>query len=216
MEDGGSNPVYHMIDLYSVPTSNGQKVHILLEETGLPYTPHLIDLKAGVHRQAAFQKINPYARAPAIVDHDATSDVAVSESLAILVYLAEKTGRFLPQDALGRCQTFQWLSAISANIAPLFRGEYMFTNIVPGKIQPAIDYFVGEAEKALAMLDRHLADRSFFVGDTYTIADISAYPVAATSGKRLPQGLAPYANIRRWAEVIAQRPAVQRGMNLFA
>jgi GST-like protein len=91
----------------------------------------------------------------------------------------------------------------------------MFSNVVPGKIEPAIGYFRGEAEKALAMLDRALADRSYLVGDTYTIADISAYPVAATSAKTLPQGLAPYPNLQRWSAAIAARPAVARGMALF-
>ena len=205
-----------MIDLYTVPTSNGQKVHIMLEETGLAYTPHLVDLHAGVHRQAAFLKLNPFARVPAIVDHDGPGDVSVGESLAILVYLAEKSGQFLPTDVVGRSQTLQWLSAISSNIGPLFRGEFMFTNIVPGKLQPAIDHFVGEAKKAFAMLEAHLATSAFLVGAGYTIADMSAYPVAATSSKRLPDGLAPYPHIRRWAADIGSRPAVQRGMKLFA
>ena len=206
-----------MIDLYTVPTANGQKVQIMLEETGLAYTPHLVDLHAGAHRQASFLSLNPFARVPAIVDHAGPGgDVAVGESLAILVYLAEKSGQFLPTDVVERSQTLQWLSAISSNIGPLFRGEFMFTNIVPGKLQPAIDHFVGEAKKAFAMVDAHLATSAFLVGDTYTIADMSAYPVAATSSKRLPDGLAPYPHIRRWAADIGPRPAVQRGMKLFA
>ena len=203
-----------MIDLYSVPTGNGQKVHILLEETGLAYTPHLVDLYGGVHRQEPFLQLNPFGRVPAIVDR-AAGDLAVGESLAILMYLAEKSGQFLPQDTRGRTQVLQWLSAISANIVPLFRGIFMFSNVVPGKIEPAIAYFRGEAEKALAMLDRALADRTWLVGDAYTIADISAYPAAANATNYLPQGLTPYPNIARWAERIAARPAVQRGMKLF-
>ena len=203
-----------MIDLYTVPTANGQKVQILLEETGLDYTPHLVDLSAGVHRQAPFLSMNPFGRVPAIVDRGA-GDLAVGETLAILMYLAEKAERFLPKDTRGRSEVLQWLSAISANIGPLFRGIFMFTSVVPGKIEPAIGYFRGEAEKAFAMLDRSLADRTWLVGDEYTIADISAYPVAVTSGKNLPQGLAPYPNVARWAERIGARPAVQRGMKLF-
>jgi GST-like protein len=204
-----------MIDLYTVPTANGQKVQIMLEETGLAYTPHLVDLHAGAHRQEPFLRLNPFARVPVIVDRD-SGDFAVGETLAILVYLAEKCGRFLPQDTRGRAEVLQWLSGISANIGPLFRGLFMFTSIVPGRIEPAIAYFRGEAEKAFAMLDRHLADRAYLVGDAYTVADISAYPVAVTSAKSLPAGLAPYANLRRWVDRIAERPAVARGMALFA
>lgn len=206
-----------MIDLYSVPTANGQKVHIMLEECGLAYTPHLMNLQGGEHRTPEFRKLNPFARVPVIVDHAAPGgDFAVSETTAILSYLAEKSGKFLPSDVRQRSEVNQWLSFISANVGPVFRGEFMFTNRVPGKIQGAIDFFVSEGEKALAVLDEVLSTRTYFVGGVYTIADINAYPVAATSSKKLPKGLEPYPNVRRWADLIAARPAVTRGMKLFA
>jgi GST-like protein len=206
-----------MIDLYTVPTANGQKVHIMLEECGLPYTPHLMDLYGGQHRTPEFLKLNPFARVPVIVDHDGPGgDFAVCETIAILQYLADKTGQFVPEGAKARSEVQQWLSFVTTNIGPLFRGEFMFANIIPGQIRGAVDYFVSECEKALAILNEVLATRTYLVAETYSIADINAYPVAATSSKRLPKGLEPFPHIRRWAETIAARPAVARGMKLFA
>ena len=205
-----------MIDLYTVPTANGQKVHIMLEECGLPYQPHLMDLYGGAHRTPEFKKLNPFARVPIIVDRDAPGgEFAVCETIAILEYLAAKTGQFVPTDPRHRSEVQQWLSFVSTKIGPLFRGEYMFANVVPGKIRGAIDYFVSEAEKDFGTLNDHLDGRSYFVGDSYSIADMNAYPVAATSSQRLPNGLKPYPNIHRWAKQIEARPAVQRGMSLF-
>jgi GSH-dependent disulfide-bond oxidoreductase len=206
-----------MIDLYTVPTANGQKVHIMLEECGLAYTPHLMNLFGGQHRTPEFLKINPFGRVPVIVDHDVPGgDFAVCETTAILEYLAAKSGQFMPNDPRGQSEAQQWLSFIATNIGPLFRGEYMFANVVPGKIRGAIDYFVAEAEKAFSVLDIYLERREFFVGETYTIADMNAYPVAVTSSQRLPKGLAPFPHIKRWADAVGARPAVQRGMALFA
>ncbi|MDX2144465.1 MAG: glutathione S-transferase family protein [Rhodospirillaceae bacterium] len=206
-----------MIDLYTVPTANGQKVHIMLEECGLPYTPHLMDLYGGQHRTPEFRKLNPFSRVPIIVDHDGPGgEFAVCETIAILTYLAEKSGKFLPTDPRGRSEVNQWLSFVATNIGPLFRGEFMFANVVPGQIRGAVEYFVTEADKALAVLNEVLSTRTFLVAETYTIADINAYPVAATSSQRLPKGLEPYPHIRRWAEAIAARPAVASGMKLFA
>ena len=206
-----------MIDLYTVPTANGQKVHIMLEECELPYTPHLMNLFGGEHRTPEFRKMNPFARVPVIVDHDAPGgDFAVCETTAILDYLAVKSGRFMPNDPRAQSEVRQWLSFIATNIGPLFRGEFMFANIVPGQIRGAVEYFVAEAQKAFGILNDYLADKHYFVGDAYTIADINAYPVAVTSSQRLPEGLKPYPNIQLWVDRVAVRPAVQRGMALFA
>lgn len=205
-----------MIDLYTVPTANGQKVHIMLEECGLVYTPHLMDLYGGAHRTPEFKKLNPFARVPIIIDHAAPGgDFTVCETTAILDYLAVKTGQFMPTEDRGRSEVRQWLSFVATNVGPLFRGEFMFANIVPGKIRGAVDYFVGEAEKAMGVLNDYLAGKTYFVGEAYTIADINAYPVAATSSQRLPKGLEPYPHLKAWAERIAARPAVKRGMALF-
>lgn len=206
-----------MIDLYSVFTGNGQKVHIMLEECGLPYTPHLVDLYAGAHRTPEFRKLNPFARVPVIVDRDAPGGpLAVSETAAILTYLAEKSGQLIPTDVRGRSEVLQWLSFISANITPLFRGIFMFNVRLPEKNPAATAYYIDEAKKAYATVDEVFAQRPFLAGDSYSIADISMYTVAATSAGSLPDGIAPYANLRRWMAGIAARPAVQRGMKLFA
>jgi glutathione S-transferase len=205
-----------MIDLYTVPTANGQKVHIMLEECGLAYTPHLMDLFGGEHRSPEFRKLNPFSRVPVIVDHDGPDgEFVVCETVAILTYLAEKSGQFMPTGARGRSEVTQWLSFVATNIGPLFRGEFMFANVIPGQIRGAVEYFVSEADKALGVLNEVLSTRTYLVAETYSIADINAYPVAATSSKRLPKGLEPYPHIRRWAETIAARPAVARGMKLF-
>lgn len=189
----------------------------MLEECALPYAPHLMNLYGGEHRTPEFRQLNPFSRVPVIVDHSATGgDFAVCETTAILQYLADKTGKFIPTDPRLRSEVQQWLSFIATNVGPLFRGEYMFANVVPGKISGAVDYFVGEAEKAFAVLNEYLAERNYFVGDMYTIADINAYPVAATSSQRLSSGLKNYPHIQRWADRIAERPAVKRAMALFA
>ena len=203
-----------MIDLYSVPTGNGQKAHIMLEECGLPYKPHLVDLKAGAHRQADFLKLNPNARVPVIVDHDAGGFV-VGESLAILTYLAEKSGKFMPKDAKGRSLVLQWLSSVASNIGPLFRGVFVFSHVVPGKHDETIAYFKAEIDKAYAMLDKELADRPYLAGDEYTIADISAYPNVTTTAFMSLRGYEPFPNLKKWADKIGERPAVQRGLKLF-
>lgn len=204
-----------MIDLYTVPTANGQKVHIMLEECGLAYMPHLMDLRGGAHRTPEFRKLNPFARVPVIVDHEGPGgDLVVCETTAILRYLARKTGLLMPADPREKSEVEQWLSFVATNIGPLFRGEFMFANIVPAR--GAVEYFVSEAEKAFTVLNEFLSVRRYFVGETYTIADINAYPVAATSSQRLPHGLEPYPHIKRWAEEIGLRPAVRIGMKLFS
>ncbi len=203
-----------MIDLYSVPTGNGQKVHIMLEECGLAYTPHLVDLKGGAHRQADFLRMNPNSRVPVIVDHDA-GGFAVSESSAILTYLAEKSGKFMPTDLKGRTIVQQWLSAVASNMGPLFRGVFVFSHVVQGKHDETINYFKGEIDKAYAMLDKELATRPYLAGDEYTIADISAFPNVVTTAFMSPRGIDPYPNLQKWAAKIGERPAVQRGLKLF-
>jgi glutathione S-transferase len=205
-----------LIDFFGYSTSNCQKVAIALEELGLPYAAHWVNLKAGVHREPSFRAMHPYARIPVIVDHDAPGgELAVAESLAILVYLTEKAGALMPRDPAGRSRALQWLSSIAANINPIFRALDVFSNMLPVKLEPAIDHYIAEGERALAILDRHLADRRFMIEDAYSIVDISAYTVAATSASRLPRGIAECPNLLRWSSEIGQRPAVIRGMRLF-
>lgn len=203
-----------MIDLYSVFTANGQKIHVMLEECGLAYRAHAVNLYGGAHKTAEFRMLNPFARVPVLVDHGA--GVTVAETSAILEYLADKTGRFMPKGAGGRAEAQQWLSFVAANVGPLFRGLFKFGAAMPDNNPAAVKFFMTEAEAAFAVIDGHLEDRAWLAGGEYSVADIAFYPVAATSAKQLPQGVAPYTNLRRWMDVVAARPAVVRGMAVLA
>lgn len=206
-----------MIDLYSVPTANGQRVHIMLEETGLPYKAHLVNLMGGEHLQPEFLAKNPFGRAPALVDNDGPGGkkITVYEGHGILFYLAAKSGQFYPEDLGIRADIHTWISAISANVSPAFAAQFWFTTLAPERSDLAIDRALSEAHRGLAAMNTHLSGRDYFVGDTYTIADIHAYPVAVTSAARLEGGLEPYPELQRWADGIGQRPAVARGMALY-
>lgn len=207
-----------MIDLYSVPTANGQRVHIMLEEVGLPYISHFVDLQGGKHLDPDYLKKNPFGRVPAIIDSDGPDGqtVTVFEGHAILYFLAEKSGLFYPQDLAIRTQIHTWMAAISANLGPAFAGQFWFTTLASRRIEMVIDRFVSEAHRGLRALDQRLSDFEYIAGNEYTIADIHAYPVAATSAIRLEGQLEPYQNIRRWADSIGKRSAVKRGMALFS
>lgn len=206
-----------MIDLYSVPTANGQRVHIMLEETGLAYTPHLVDLMGGGHLKDDFLAKNPFGRAPALVDNDGPggTQVTMYEGHGILFYLAEKSGQFYSDDPVVRAEIHMWISAISANVSPAFAAQFYFTTLAPERSEIAIDRAISEAHRGLKALDAHLAERDYIAGDAYTIADIHTYPVAATSAARLDGGMEPYGNIKRWSDALAQRPAVKKGMALY-
>lgn len=207
-----------MIDLYSVPTANGQRVHIMLEETELAYTPHVVDLPGGGHLAEDFRKKNPFGRVPALIDNDGPDGkpVTLFEGHAILFYLAEKAGMFYPSDLATQAEIHMWMGAISANIAPAFSAQFWFTVIAPDGGEAALERAISEAHRGLAALEAHLEGRDYIAGGEYTIADIHAYPVAATSAARLEGGLDGYPNIQRWADGIAKRPAVQRGMAVLA
>ena len=206
-----------VIDLYSVPTANGQRVHIMLEETGLPYTPHFVDLPRGEHMQEDFLAKNPIGRAPVIIDSDGPNGeiIKVFEGHSILYYLAQKSGQFYPDDLATRTQVHTWMAAVSANLGPAFSAQFWFTNIAPERNEMTIDRYIAEAHRGLKALDKHLDGRDFIAGYDYTIADIHAYPVAATSAVRLDGGLAPYKNIERWRDRVGEGAAVQRGMAVF-
>ncbi len=206
-----------MIDLYSVPTTNGQRVHIMLEEAGLSYTPHIVDLPGGKHLDPEFLAKNPFGRVPAIIDRDGPNgaEVTLFEGHAILYYLAEKSGRFYPDDLAVRAEIHTWMSAVSANIGPAFSALFWFRNLAPEKSQMTLDRYVAEAHRGLRALDTHLEGRDYVAGDAYSIADIHAYPVAATSINSLDGGIDDYPALKRWRDSIAERDAVKLGMALF-
>lgn len=198
-----------MIDLYTAATPNGHKVSIALEELGLPYTLKVLDLTAGDQKKDWFLAINPNGRIPAIVDHDA-GQFAVFESGAILVWLAEKTGRLMPTEPKGRSQVLQWLMFQMASVGPMMGQANVFFRYLPEKIPLAIDRYQGESKRLLTVLDRRLAEHQYLAGD-YSIADIANFAWARThrwSGidvSELP-------NLRRWLKELRARPAVERGL----
>jgi len=200
-----------MIDLYSAATPNGYKASIALEELELPYELHWLKLSDGDQKQPWFLKINPNGRIPAIVDRDA-GDFAVFESGAILIYLAEKTGRLMPTDAKGRSEVIQWLMFQMGGLGPMMGQANVFYRYFPEKLQGAIDRYQHESRRLLEVLDGRLADHEFLAGD-YSIADIANWTWARTydwSGVDV-SGLD---HLLRWIDAVGARPAVIKGSNI--
>ena len=200
-----------MIDLYTAATPNGHKVSIALEELGLPYSQRVLELSANEQKEPWFLAINPNGRIPAIVDHD-EGDFAVFESGAILIYLAEKTGRLMPQDAKGRSRVLQWLMFQMGGIGPMMGQANVFYRYFPEKIQPAIDRYQGEVRRLFRVLDGHLAKNEYLAGD-YSIADIANWAWVRThnwSGVTIDD----LPHLKRWRDQIRARPAVQRGIEM--
>jgi len=200
-----------MIDLYTAATPNGHKVSIALEELALPYTVHHLDLPALDQKRPEFLKINPNGRVPAIVDRDEGA-FAIFESGAILVYLAEKTGRLLPTDRRGRSLVMQWLMFQMAGIGPMMGQANVFYRYFPERIQSVIDRYQGEVRRLLTVLDGRLKDHEYLAGD-YSIADIATWPWVRGyqwSGVSI-DGLD---HLKRWMDLLAARPACERGVNI--
>ena len=200
-----------MIDLYYWPTPNGHKITIFLEETGLPYKIKPVNIGRGDQFKPDFLQIAPNNRMPAIVDQapaDGGRPVSVFESGAILVYLAEKTGRFLPTATRPRVEVLQWLFWQMGGLGPMAGQTHHFLHYAPEKIEYAIDRYVGETSRLYAVLDKRLADREYVAGD-YSIADMACYPWTV-SRTRQNQNLEDYPNLRRWFDAIRARPAVER------
>jgi glutathione S-transferase/GST-like protein len=198
-----------MIDLYTAATPNGHKISIALEELSLPYTLNVFDLSSRQQKEPWFLKINPNGRIPAIIDRDA-GDFPVFESGAILIYLAEKTGRLMPADGKGRSRVLQWLMFQMGGIGPMMGQANVFFRYFPEKLQPAIDRYQGECKRLFRVLDGHLADHEFLAGD-YSIADIANWAWVRThrwSGVEIDD----LPHLERWRDQIRARPAVQRGI----
>jgi glutathione S-transferase/GST-like protein len=198
-----------MIDLYTAATPNGHKVSIALEELGLPYTLRVLDLAKGEQKTPAFLAINPNGRIPAIIDHEA-GGFAVFESGAILIYLAEKTGRLMPTDVQGRSRVIQWLMFQMGGVGPMMGQANVFFRYFPEKIQPAIDRYQGESKRLLIVLDGHLKDHEYLAGD-YSIADIANWAWVRTH-RWSGVDVSDLPHLQRWLDAIRQRPAVQRGI----
>ena len=208
------------LQLYSLPSPNGVKVSILLEEIGLPYEPHLVRFDANDQLSPEFLSLNPNNKIPAILDPDGPGGqpLALFESGAILLYLAEKSGQCLPQDPTLRYQTIQWLIWQMGGIGPMF-GQLGFFHKFAGKDytdKRPRDRYVAESRRLLGVLDRHLAGRSWIAGDAYSVADIATFPwinnLIGFYGAGDLVGMADFAQVQRVLQAFLARPAVQRGL----
>ncbi len=206
-----------MIDVYSWATPNGHKVHIMLEETGLEYRVHPIDIGAGDQFKSEFLAISPNNKIPAIVDSGGPDGKPLSlfESGAILMYLAEKTGKFLPADPAGRYATLQWLMFQMGGLGPMLGQTHHFRVYAPERIEYAVNRYTNEAKRLYGVMDKQLAQSAYLAGDEYTIADIAAFPWTR-SWQNQGLDLADFPNVKRWHEAIVARPAVQRGVEVLA
>lgn len=199
-----------MIDLYTWSTPNGRKVSIMLEECGLPYAAHAIDINKDEQFTPAFLKISPNNRIPAIVDQD--TGLALFESGAILLYLAEKTGKFLSTEPVARWQAVQWLMWQMGGAGPMLGQVHHFTKFNPGKAPYAEERFLKEARRLYGVLDRRLAENAHVAGE-YSIADMSIWPwISRFEWQGIDLG--EFKNVKRWYMEIAARPAVQRGYHV--
>jgi GST-like protein len=210
------------IQLYSLPTPNGVKVSIMLEETGLPYEPHLVRFDANDQMTPEFLSLNPNNKIPAIIDPSGPDGkpLPLFESGAILIYLADKSGRFIPQDAVGRYEAIQWVMFQMGGIGPMF-GQVGFFHKFAGKEyddKRPRDRYIGESKRLLGVLDRQLEGRDWILGDTYSIADIATFPWVRNligfyeAGDLV--GIQDFPNVTRALAAFVARPAVAKGLDI--
>jgi GST-like protein len=205
-----------MIDLHYWTTPNGHKITIFLEETGLPYRIHPINIGKGEQFALEFLAVSPNNRIPAIVDHEPPgggAPVSVFESGAILLYLAEKTGRFIATDLRGRVEVLQWLFWQMGGLGPMAGQAHHFRVYAPEKLDYAVKRYTDECNRLYGVLNKRLADRAFVAGNEYTIADMASYPWIV-SHERQGQNLDDFPNLKRWFEAIRARPATVRAYEI--
>lgn len=205
-----------MIDLYYWTTPNGHKVSLFLEEAGLEYKVHPVNIGAGEQFKPEFLRISPNNRIPAIVDGspaDGLGPQSLFESGAILLYLAEKTGQFIPADARGRNDVLQWLFWQMGGLGPMAGQNHHFNAFAPEKVPYAMKRYIDETARLYGVLDRRLADREFVAGSEYSIADMAIYPWIVPH-QRQSQNLDDFPNLKRWFKSVESRPATQRAYAL--
>ena len=202
-----------MIDLYTWGTPNGRKVSIMLEECGLTYRVHSIDIGKGDQFKPEFVAINPNSKIPAIVDSEGPDGKPMSlfESGAILVYLAGKTGKFLPRSVRDKYDALQWLMFQMGGVGPMFGQAHHFIRAKKDEVPYGTERYVNEAKRLYGVMDKHLAHHAYLAAGEYTIADIATYPWAARHEWHRVD-LASFPNVKRWFDAISRRPAVPRGM----
>ena len=205
-----------MIDVYTWATPNGHKVHIMLEECGLPYTVHAVDIAAGDQFKPEFLAISPNNKIPAIVDSDGPDGQSISlfESGAILLYLAGKTGKFMPTSVRGKYETLEWLMFQMGGVGPMLGQAHHFRIYAPEKIEYAVNRYTNEARRLYGVMDKRLGQTRFLAGSEYTIADIATWPWTR-SYKNQGIDLGDFPNVQRWFDTIAARSAAQRGVQVL-
>ena len=206
-----------MIEVYSWATPNGHKVHIMLEECGLPYRAHAVDIGAGDQFMPEFLAISPNNKIPAIVDPNGPDGAPISlfESGAILMHLAGKTGRFMPASTRGRYEMLEWLMFQMAGVGPMLGQAHHFRIYAPEKIEYAVNRYTNEAKRLYGVMNKRLAKVKYMAGSEYTIADIAIFPWLR-SWKNQGIDWVDYPHLKGWFDEIAARPAVQRGVEVLA
>ena len=206
-----------MIEVYSWATPNGHKVHIMLEECALPYRVHPIDIGAGAQFDPSFLGISPNNKIPAIVDGDGPDGqpISIFESGAILLYLAGKTGRLMPESVRGRYEVLQWLMFQMAGVGPMLGQAHHFRIYAPEKISYAIDRYTNEAKRLYGVMDRQLAKHKYIAGGEYSSADIAVFPWLR-SWKNQGIDWNDFPHLKGWVDEISARPAVKRGVEVLA
>ncbi|HYB09655.1 MAG TPA: glutathione binding-like protein [Alphaproteobacteria bacterium] len=202
-----------MIELYTWGTPNGRKVSVMLEECGLAYNVRKIDITKDDQFTPAFVAINPNSKIPAVVDSDGPDGkpITLFESGAILIYLSEKTGKFLPKDARGKYATLQWLMFQMGGVGPMFGQAHHFIRSAAEKVPYGIERYSKETRRLYSVMNKRLGEASYLAGADYTIADIATYPWVARHEWHMVD-LAEFPNVRRWFDAIGSRPTVKRGM----
>jgi len=205
-----------MIDLYTWSTPNGHKLHIMLEETGLEYNIHPIDITAGEQFDPAFLRISPNNKIPAMIDQNGPNEEPISmfESGAMLIYLADKSGQFIPGDYRQRMVVLQWLMFQMAHVGPMLGQAHHFRKYARQEIPYAIKRYTNEAKRLYGVLDKRLDENEYLGGEQYTIADIAVFPWLRSADD---QGVdrSEYPNVSRWFNTINERPAVSRGLQVM-
>ena len=202
-----------MIEVYLVPTANGQKIAILLEELNVPYVSHRIVRKVGDQPSDEYLMHNPMGKYPTLVDKGAPGgSLTVFETLAIALYLTEKTGSLVPADLCARAAAHQWAALAASDLTPAMAIQYFLTLRAKTHVSEVTDWVLNEIDRFLTAIDERLGEVPYLAGDTYSYADVLTYPLMATSVQRLEHGHTAYANITRWAETIVERDAVKKGM----
>ena len=206
-----------MIDIYSWPTPNGHKIHIMLEETGLHYRVHAVNIRAGDQFKPEFLKISPNNRIPAIVDSEGPDGKPISlfESGAILIYLAGKAGKFLPVDLHQRYAALQWLMWQMGGVGPMFGQANHFRSYAVEKLAYPIERYTNEANRLTGILDKRVGEARYLAGDEYSIADMAVFPWMRNPERR-GIDMVEYPNAKRWFDEIDARPAVQRALKVLS